>query len=93
MERGFCEGEAAVTIIVTAHAAQRYRDRIDPAASLRQARAELRSHARALDAAASMSFGATVIVRLASGAQFVVEDGNLVTVLSAGQRAWGGRHG
>jgi hypothetical protein len=81
-----------VTIIVTVHAAQRYRDRIDPSASLRQARAELRSHSRALDAAASMSMGATVIVRLASGAQFVVEDGNLVTVLSAEQHAWGVRH-
>lgn len=70
-------------IVITAHAAQRYVERIDPSLSIEQARAEIHTHERAVSAA--HSFGCTC-VKLANRGRLILDaEGAVVTVLGADQ--------
>ena len=66
-------------MIVSQHSAQRYVERIAPHMSLAEARAEIASHARAIEIAAQ--FGAPV-VRLGNGAKLVLQQDTVVTVVA-----------
>lgn len=69
-------------ISVTRHAQQRWIDRVDARATLEQADAAIRQHARAVIAAAN--FGCRV-VKLANGAKLLLDGRNVVTVLARHQ--------
>lgn len=68
-----------MNIVVTAHAAQRFIERINPTLTTEQARAEIASHERAIVAAAN--FGCRC-VRLGSGAKLVLSGTSVVTVIT-----------
>lgn len=70
------------SFIISTHAAQRYVERIDPSATIAEARDAIRSHARAIEAAVSMGCRS---VRLGSGVRLVIEpaDAVVLTVLPA----------
>ena len=65
-------------IEVTAHAAERYIERVEPALTYEQARAKLLTFERAVTAAAG--FGCKV-VRLGNGGKLVLDGARVVTVL------------
>lgn len=65
-------------MIVSQHAALRFVERIAPHMSLAEARAEIASHARAIEIAAQ--FGAPV-VRLGNGAKLILKADTVVTVI------------
>lgn len=73
-------------IVITAHAAQRYIERIDPSATTEQARAEIASHEKAIVAAAN--FGCQC-VRLGSGAKLILDGLAVVTVIRRGSMGCG----
>lgn len=66
-------------IIITAHAAERYQERIAPHLSLDQARAEIATHERAILCAAN--FGCSC-VRLGNGAKLILAEDRVVTVIA-----------
>lgn len=66
-------------MIVTAHAAERYVERIAPNLSLEQARAEIATHERVILVAAA--FGCKC-VRLGNGAKLILSDDRVVTVIA-----------
>lgn len=65
-------------MIVSAHAAERWIERVDPSATIPQARSAIQSHSRAIEAA--ISIGAPV-VRLGNGWKLVVREDVVVTVI------------
>ena len=67
-------------IEITAHAAQRYCERVSPM-PLVDARAEIGSHCRAIEVAAA--FGCST-VRLGNGARLVLDGSRVVTVYARG---------
>jgi len=69
-------------ISVTRHAVNRWMERIDQRASYDQADRAIRSHARAVCAAAD--FGCSV-VKLATGDRLILDGRSVVTVLSREQ--------
>lgn len=69
-------------ITITVHACQRFIERIDRAASLDQARAEILSHERAIIKAAD--FGCRV-VKLGCGGRLLLRGATVVSVLSREQ--------
>lgn len=71
-----------MTITITAHAVDRFIQRIDPAATPAQARAEILSHEPAIVKAAE--FGCRC-VKLGCGARLLLRGYDVVTVLSAKQ--------
>ena len=70
-------------MIVSQHARQRFVERVAPDLSLTEAGAEIRSHRRAIEAAASIGCR---YVRLASGARLVLQGDVVTTVLAPGQK-------
>jgi len=65
-------------IIITAHAAQRYVERVNPSMTLDQTRVEIASHSAAIRVAAA--FGCRC-VRTGLGAKLVLDGESVVTVL------------
>lgn len=67
---------------ISAHAAQRYIERVEPGLTVDEARAEIRSHERAIQSALSIGCQS---VRLANGVRIIVDCqlGQVVTVLPA----------
>lgn len=72
-------------IHVCHHAAERWIERVNPAMTIDQAKAEIRTHSRAIVLASD--FGAHT-VKLGCGARLIVEDRKVVTVLAQGQGFW-----
>lgn len=68
-------------MIITAHAAARYIERIDPSLTADQAEHALRRSAHAVQVAASIGCR---VVRLGSGAKLILEGEVVKTVLPAG---------
>lgn len=67
-------------MIVSAHAAERYIQRVDPRLDVFAARAALQGYARSVDAAAR--FGCDT-VRIGCGARLVLDGEEVVTVLAS----------
>ena len=66
-------------VIITAHAAARFIERINPLLTTEQARAEIAAHEKAIVTAAN--FGCRC-VRLGSGAKLVLDGFSVVTVIT-----------
>jgi len=71
-----------IGVTVSAHAARRWIERVDPAATLDDARAIIHTHDRAIAKAAA--FGCETVV-LGCGARLILDGANVVTVLARGQ--------
>lgn len=70
-------------MIVTTHAIDRYIERIDPCATRDAAREEIRSHERAVAAAASIGCQS---IRLGDGSRLVLEGEKVVSVFARDMR-------
>jgi predicted O-methyltransferase YrrM len=74
-----------MTIHVTLHAAERYRERVEPALTVPEAISRIRTAEKAVECAAG--FGCST-VRLGNGAKLILDGVSVVTVLSNEQRHW-----
>jgi hypothetical protein len=68
-------------VIVTAHAAERYRERLAPHMTLDQATAAISASQRAIDAAADFGCG---VVKLGCGGKLILKGETVVTVIARG---------
>lgn len=75
-----------MTVTISHHAAQRWCERVNPAASLDSAIVEIERHRPAIERAAA--FGCTR-VKLGIGARLVLAGATVVTVLGKDNRMWG----
>lgn len=73
---------SALTIHITHHAVDRYRERVEPALTFDQAMASLRTHERAVCVAAG--FGCDT-VKLGNGSRLILDGLSVVTVLAPRQ--------
>lgn len=69
------------TVIVTAHAAQRYVERINPSLTAREARLAIRQHHVIINKAADIGCH---VVKLGCGARLVLDGVTVITVLEKG---------
>lgn len=78
-------------MIVSQHAAERFRERVAPHLTLDQARAEINSHATAIETA--IEFGAPTVI-LGCGARLCITADTVTTVLPSpkSEREWVKRH-
>ena len=70
----------AVSFYISQHAALRYCERVEPGATVAQARAAIRSHAHAIEAAIKVG---CCSIRLGCGARIILKGCEIVTVLPA----------